>query len=212
MTATGTKPAPSRRRGRPRGTSARELETIALRLFSQRGYDAVTVEELAAEAGVSRRTFHRYFPVKADVLWQGFDAEVAELERTLAATPDSVPTLTAISDAVVAVNRHRREDQPELRTRLDLIVHVPQVRSAAGERYEAWEQVIAGFVARRHPSAPPMLAPAVARATLAVCRTAFDFWLAQPTRELTDLLAEAIDLLADGFAPLTQSDPTEATS
>ncbi len=187
-------------RGRPPGTSVRELETIALRLFTERGYDDVTIDDLAAEAGISKRTFHRYFPAKAAVLWQGFDDEVAELRRTLDNTPPERPTLQGIRDAVVAVNRHRAEDQPELRARLDLIIHSPQVRAAAGERYEAWEQTITAFVRHRHPEADPLLAPSIGRSTLAVCRTAFELWLDRGDLVLTDLLTAAIEQLADGFA------------
>ena len=44
------------RRGRPRGTSRRTLELIALRLFAEQGFDETTIEQIAAEAGVSRRT------------------------------------------------------------------------------------------------------------------------------------------------------------
>lgn len=194
-----TEPGPAPR-GRPRGTSVLELETIALRLFTERGYDEVTIDDLAAEAGISKRTFHRYFPAKAAVLWQGFDDEVAELRRVLDSTPPERPTLTAIRDAVVAVNRHRPEDQPDLRARLDLIVHSPQIRAAAGERYEAWEQAVTAFVRGRHPDADPLLAPSVGRSTLAVCRTAFELWLDRGDLVLTDLLANAIDQLAAGFA------------
>ena len=57
------------RRGRPPGTSRRELELIALRLFTGQGFDNTTIEQIAAEAGVSRRTFFRYFGSKASVLW-----------------------------------------------------------------------------------------------------------------------------------------------
>src|SRR5712691_9666645 len=49
------------RRGRPPGTSRRELELIALRLFTEQGFDNTTIEQIAAEAGVSKRTFFRYF-------------------------------------------------------------------------------------------------------------------------------------------------------
>src|SRR3954471_17005896 len=84
------------RRGRPPGTSARELELIALRLFGERGFDDTTVEDIARAAGVSRRTFFRYFDTKADVLWHAFDTEVATLRAAFVAVPPETALLDAI--------------------------------------------------------------------------------------------------------------------
>src|SRR5690242_8048866 len=67
------RPIGSSRRGRPPGTSRRKLELIALRLFTERGFDETPIEQIAAEAGVSRRTFFRYFSSKSSVMWGEFD-------------------------------------------------------------------------------------------------------------------------------------------
>src|SRR4051812_42568170 len=76
------------RSGRPRATSRRVLELIALDLFTEQGFDATTVEQISERAGVSRRTFFRYFDSKAAVLWSEFDHEVETLHRLLAEAPD----------------------------------------------------------------------------------------------------------------------------
>ena len=73
------RPANRPRRGRPSGTSARALGLIALRLFSEKGFDETTVEEIATAAGVSSRTFFRYFDSKSSVLWHEFDARAARV-------------------------------------------------------------------------------------------------------------------------------------
>jgi mycofactocin system transcriptional regulator len=185
--------------GRPPTTSAREIEVAALALFSKQGFDETTVEEIAAAAGVSRRTFFRYFPSKADVLWGQFDAEVQTLRRLLDETGD-IPVMTAIRDAVVAANAYRAQDIPELRTRMTLVNDIPELYATAAVHYDAWEHAIADFVVRRTGAAPDSLYPlTVARATLAACRAAYDVWTARADAALTVYLAEALDSLASGF-------------
>src|SRR4051812_44741480 len=92
------------RRGRPPGTSARALELIALDLFSEQGFDDTTVEQIAAAAGVSSRTFFRYFESKASVLWHDFDHEVAELRAAFAEVSDELALMDAIRVVVIGVN------------------------------------------------------------------------------------------------------------
>jgi TetR/AcrR family transcriptional regulator, regulator of mycofactocin system len=95
------------RRGRPPTTSRRELQVIALRMFTECGFEATTIEQIAAEAGVSERTFFRYFTTKASVLWSEFETEVQTIRSTLAGVPDEVPMMDAIRGAVVAANHDR---------------------------------------------------------------------------------------------------------
>src|SRR5260370_18622039 len=108
------------RRGRPPGTSARQLELISLRLFTEAGFEETTVEQIAAAAGVSRRTFFRYFESKSDVLWHAFDGEVRALRAAFAAVAPDVPLMEAIRQAVIAVNPPRPDDGPRLPTPVDL--------------------------------------------------------------------------------------------
>ena len=147
QTASAEPAAP--RRGRPPGTSARELELISLRLFSSDGFEETTVEHIAAEAGVSRRTFFRYFESKADVLWHAFDGEVGALRAAFGAVPPEVPLMQAIRDVVVGVNSYRAEDVPELRTRMHLIGTVPALQASAAQHYDAWERAVSEFASGR---------------------------------------------------------------
>jgi mycofactocin system transcriptional regulator len=188
------------RRGRPPGTSARELELISLRLFTQDGFEDTTVERIAAAAGVSKRTFFRYFDSKADVLWHAFDGEVRSLRAAFDAVPPDVPLLEAIRLAVVGVNRYRAEDVPELRTRMSLISSVPALQASAAHHYDAWERVVSEFAAGRLREPPDALYPlAVGRATLAVCRAAYDRWVDRADADLTVYLDQALRGLATGF-------------
>jgi TetR/AcrR family transcriptional regulator, regulator of mycofactocin system len=200
--AGGPAPEAAARRGRPPGTSRRQLELIALRLFSEQGFDETPIEQIAAEAGVSRRTFFRYFDSKASLLWGEFDAEVEAIRAALAAVPAGVPMMDAIRQAVVEANHYRAQDIPELRARMNLIISVPALQSSAAVRYDAWERAISDFAAIRLGQPAGSLYPlAVGRATLAVCRAAYDRWCARGDADLTIYLGAAIAALAAGFPP-----------
>jgi mycofactocin system transcriptional regulator len=188
------------RRGRPRGTSARELELIALRLFTERGFDATTVEEIAAKAGVSRRTFFRYYDSKAAVLWHEFDGEVQALRTAFAAASPDIPTLDAIRQVVLSVNHYSAADAGELRTRMNLIGSVPASQASAGPHYEEWERAVSEFAASRLGQPADSLYPlAIGRVTLAACRAAFDRWVVNADADLTVYLDAALTALGDGF-------------
>ena len=190
------------RRGRPPVTSRRELEVIALRLFTEHGFDETTIDHIAAAAGVSRRTFFRYFNSKAGVLWAEFDHEVDTIRTALAGMPDDMPMMDAIRNAVVAANHYRAEDVPELRTRMNLIGAVPDLHASAAVHYDAWERAISDFVAMRIRQPAETLYPlAVGRATLAACRAAYDRWVVRADADLTVYLDAALRALAAGFAP-----------
>jgi TetR/AcrR family transcriptional regulator, regulator of mycofactocin system len=188
------------RRGRPPGTSARELEVIALRLFSAQGYDQTTVDQIAAEAGVSRRTFFRYYDSKTAVLWGAFDQEVAVIADLLRSAPPERPVMDAVREAVVAANHYRPQDVPELRLRMRLIASVPEIGASAAVHYDAWERAVIEFVAERTGQPPHGLYPlAVGRATLAVCRAAYEHWSDRADADLTVYLDAALRALAAGF-------------
>jgi mycofactocin system transcriptional regulator len=192
-----------RRRGRPPSTSRRELRLIALRLFKENGFDNTTIDQIAAEAGVSERTFFRYFTNKASVLWTEFEAEVEAIRSALAAVPDDVPMMDAIRDAVVAANHYRAEDVPEMRQRMNLVATVPALSSSAAEHYAAWERVISEFAGRRLGMPADSLYPlAVGRAALAACRAGYDRWSAKADSDLTVYLDAVLQALAAGFGQI----------
>jgi len=194
-------PARTGRRGRPPGTSRRELEVIALRLFAANGFEETTVDQIAAEAGVSRRAFFRYFDSKPDVLWGSFDTEVATIRALLDEVPVGLPVMEAVRRAVLAANHYRAADVPELRARMSLVGSVPALMANAAVHYDAWERTVSEFVARRTGQPADSLYPlAVGRATLAACRAAFDRWVVHADADLTVYLDAALRALAAGFA------------
>jgi mycofactocin system transcriptional regulator len=189
------------RRGRPPSTSRRELRLIALRLFAEHGFDSTTIEQVAAEAGVSERTFFRYFTSKASVLWSEFETEVETIRTALGSVADDEPMMDAIRGAVVAANHYHADDVPEMRLRMHLIATEPALSFSAAEHYEAWERAVSEFAGRRLGQPAESLYPlTIGRSVLAACRAAYDRWSARADADLTLYLDAALTALAAGFA------------
>lgn len=92
--------ATSRGPGRPRASSAETIHEAALELFLEHGYDAVSVDDIARRAGVSRATVFTYCDSKADALWVGLDAAIERVgEALIAGDGDALQRLV---EAIVA--------------------------------------------------------------------------------------------------------------
>lgn len=183
------------------GERARHLEGVALELFTSRGYDATTVDDLALAGGVGRRTFFRYFPTKLDVVLGRLDEQRDALARALAEDPADPDPVAAARRAFAAVNRYAPRELPGLRRRLRLMVDVPELEARATVRYRDWERLLAADAARRWGVATDALRPQVlARAEVAAMRGVFAVWLERPDVDLEAMVGEAFDALATGFA------------
>lgn len=192
---------PKPRMGRPPSTSARTLEEVALGLFVEQGYAQTTVDQIAAAAGVNKRTFFRYFPSKADVFWREFDEEVDLIREELAKTSPELSVMTAIREAVIAASRYPVDAVPKLHARMGVINSEPELRGRFAMHHEAWAHQVSEFVAARTGQPADSLYPlAIGRATLATCRAAYDRWALQDDPDYTRYIDAAMRALASGFA------------
>jgi mycofactocin system transcriptional regulator len=185
------------RAGRRRITSRAEVEHVALELFSSRGFERTTIDDIAEAAGIGRRTFFRYFPSKNDIAWGDFDGQLDKMRKRLAEYPADRPLLAVISDALVDFNRIAPEEASWHRRRMELILATPALQAHSALRYADWRQVLADFVAERLEVPPDSLAPqTIAYATLGVALAAYEQWLRSPDADLGELLAAGMAELA----------------
>jgi AcrR family transcriptional regulator len=172
-----------------------ELSEAALRLIAYQGFEETTIEQIVASAGVSRRTFFRYFQSKEDVIVALLGDFAAVVLAQLHERP--APESTAIAlrrsfDGFVA----GLDDDPDKSRRLAaLVLRTPALAARYYERQYQWRAEFAAELARRTGVDPidhrPALAGAVA---LAAFDTALARWIdgstGQPLRVLVD---EAFD-------------------
>lgn len=186
--------------GRPPVTSHAELERIGLELFTSQGFEATSVDDIAAAAGVSRRTFFRYFPAKADVVWGDFDAAVARMRQELAAMPDDIPLMEALRTAVVHFNHIPEEQVPYHRQRMSLILEVPEVIARSTLWYASWRHAVDEFAAARLGQDPEDLLPrTIGYCALGAAMAAYEQWLREENSSLPCLLEQGFRALAVGF-------------
>lgn len=186
--------------GRPPSTTRRQIQEIALEMFSAQGYDQVTIEALAAAAGISRRTFFRYFPAKADTLMADFDQDVERLRLALRYSDPRLGIMAAIRRAVVAVNSYQVDDLAHLRQRLQLQSDHPALLANAIMHYERWQDVVAQFAADRLGQPAEALVPQViARAAFGAAYAGFMSWLCEDAGALGPKLDAALAALAEGL-------------
>ncbi|HEX4867483.1 MAG TPA: mycofactocin system transcriptional regulator [Acidimicrobiales bacterium] len=184
------------RTGRPQATTHRDIEVAALELFAARGFEHVSVADIATAAGISRRTFFRYYGSKNDVVWGDFDRLLAAMERGLERSGDG-PLLAAITDVVIRFNTFPDEAVPAHRLRMSLILHTPALQAHSALRYADWRAVIARHAARRLGQPVDALVPQlVGHVALAAAVTAHEQWLADPSAILSPLIRESFDRLS----------------
>ena len=202
--AGGERPRLGLRERRKRLTAA-ELEAAAYRLFGERGFDAVTVDDIAAEADVSRRTFFRYFASKEDVLLADHFVQLARLREAIAARPADEPIVTALRNALMSLTSDFEDRKEMIITRARLMRDTPSLQARSLVHQKLWEDAMQEMVATRLGVDPVKdLRPGVvSAATLAAMRVAFTNWLAAGCDgDLIKLTAEALDFLDGGLGHL----------
>lgn len=124
------------------------IQTHALRLFRERGYDHTPVELICEAAEVSESTFYRYFPTKADVvLWDEFDPLII---AAFQAQPAELSALAALRAAFATVfGQMTAQQRKEQQQRSQLMLDVPDLRAAMTDQLTQAVQLVAEIVATR---------------------------------------------------------------
>ncbi|WP_394620418.1 TetR/AcrR family transcriptional regulator [Lentzea sp. JNUCC 0626] len=194
-------PGESLRDRKKRRTRA-ALERATVRLAAERGYDHVTVEEIAAEADVSVRTFFNYFASKDEALI-GADPEAGpRMAERITSAADEVPPFEAYRSSVLAEITEELNNARDLwLLRKEVLMQRPDLLVRAFANSAESEQLLSAAVAARAGLPESDLYPRlIVHAGSAAFRCAVTRWAHDDSLSLGALVAEAFDLFGTGLA------------
>lgn len=196
-------PGSAPRVGRRRSTTQDHITAVALDLFAARGFDEVSVDDVAAAAGISRRTLFRYYASKNAIPWGDFDAHLDHMRTLLSQVKHDVPIVDALRSALLAFNRFDAAETARHRQRMRVILQTDALQAYSMTMYAGWRAVVAAFVARRLHVDPEELIPRTTAWTmLGVALSAYERWLADESVSLEQMLGAAFDTVSEGLKTL----------
>ncbi|GBQ92931.1 transcriptional regulator [Acetobacter nitrogenifigens DSM 23921 = NBRC 105050] len=196
--------SPLSRREQRRIETHDALVDAAMSLLSSQGFDETTVDEIAATAGISRRTLFRYFPTKADIVTAWTLQMTSVLAATVDACPDGCSAQTLIGHALEAVIPHIAPTEAKALAFVVLIERTPALQPVSLRKYAQWEDSLANALSRRLPPSDgrALSARVAARSGIAAFRTALDEWIRIDGKQpLVPILRLVMKLQSDLLSP-----------
>jgi len=186
--------------GRWQSGAEGRLVQAAYELYLERGFDDVTVAEIAERAGLTKRTFFRYFDDKREVLFSGAPAFEAGVVAAVVDAPADVAPIDAVVAALVAAGSGITAMGEDARRRQRLIDTSTDLQEREMIKMAALAAAVADALVRR--GSPEATAGLTAQAGVAVFRTAFERWVDRDGAvEFAPLVHQALDELRTALRP-----------
>jgi len=168
------------------------LEHAALELYSERGFDSITVAEIAERAGLTERTFFRHFADKREVLFAGASTLQELLVRCLDDAPASLAPIDAIATALVEVAAVVFDERREFaRHRQAIIAGNAELQERELIKLASLSSALADALRRRGVTEPA--GSLAAEAGIAVFKISFESWIDDPGgRTLSEITQEIV--------------------
>jgi AcrR family transcriptional regulator len=189
---------------RKRDVVRAELARVAIDLFARNGFEAVTIEEIARAAGISPRTFFRYFPSKDDIVLELASRLQDRLLAAFEARPEHEGAVEALRRAYVATSTVAPADRDRVLQIGRILGSSPALRSASYGRPWADGAPLVGRVAARMAAGPPDPRPRIIVAAMAaVATTEWHAWVDDGgTGDPAERIDTALGALERGLAAL----------
>ncbi|SNQ50377.1 Transcriptional regulator [Frankia canadensis] len=136
-------------RSRTRRALQAEITAIAFDLFDRQGFEATTINQIAAAAGLSRSSFFRYFATKEDVVLLGVEERGLVLRDALAARPPDETPWQALRRALEVIVRLNSENPDRVLRLSRMMVETPSLQARQMQREDTWARLLAPEIARR---------------------------------------------------------------
>lgn len=167
-----------RLRERKKQQTREAIREAALRLFAERGFEAVTVTEVAREANVSQATVFNYFPTKEDLFYQRMEVFEEELLQAVRGRKAGTTVLAAFRDFVLTVSGVLADDQgtEQVVTFARIVVDSPVLLEREREIFARYTQSLAALIAHETETTGDDIEPwVVANALIGVHRALVDY-------------------------------------
>jgi AcrR family transcriptional regulator len=126
------------------------LQDAAYRLFAEKGYRQTTVDDIAAAAGVSTRTYYRYYKNKEDVVLRPLGDSLEHYREILAGRPSSEPAMQALQESFMEFTSE--VEDPVMRKRLELVAKEPELQRGAFALGTQWQNKITSDLVVKAPA------------------------------------------------------------
>ncbi|KAA2264196.1 TetR family transcriptional regulator [Solihabitans fulvus] len=177
------------------------LRAAALELFVEHGYDNATVTQITERAGLTRRTFSRYFTDKRDVLFAGSEQLPAAMSDAVRRADATLPPFLALLAALVDTGELFVDLVPHAAQRRAVIASSSELRERERTKLAAVAEALAE--ALRERGATASAATLLAQVGIAVFLAAFERWTDQPEHtDFASRVREAATELAASLAPV----------
>jgi AcrR family transcriptional regulator len=187
-------------RERTRAAMRAEVSAVAFRLFAEQGFDKTTVDQIAAEAGLSRTTFFRYFGSKEEVVLGRFAEVGHQVAAALAARPRHERPWDSLRRAFDVITQTDADDPEQSSSVIRLLSDACARMTRDWDKTQGWQSLLVPEISRRlgdgSPSTDPR-APALVASAVACLAAAIDAWTAcEGTTALSVLLDRAMGTLS----------------
>lgn len=181
------------------------IETAALELFEESGFEATTIGDITASVGISPRTFFYYFDTKEDVVLADYSRRQERIIGELTRRPRTESPWTSLKASFLAVASDYEIERGQLLRRGIIMATNPSVFARSLQLQAGWEDSLTEALTQRMDlTSDTAIRPRLlAAAGLAAMRSSLRHWLGTgATSQLPDLVADCFDELADGLGTI----------